>query len=182
MRETADNGLLVLEMLRHEGGPVVLDAGALNLLARTESWWDGVDRACVMTPHAGEFKRLTGEGVRSDDAERARKASAGAMKFGQVLLLKGARTVVAAPDGRLAVSTFANAALATAGSGDVLAGLIGALLAQGVEPFDAACLGVYLHGRAGERLSFRYGTAGLMASELPQEIALARHELDAHSS
>jgi NAD(P)H-hydrate epimerase len=98
-----------------------------------------------------------------------------------VLLLKGPRTVVAAPDGRAAVSTIANAALATAGSGDVLAGLIGALLAQNAQPFDAACLGVYLHARAGERLSMRLGNAGVLASDIAHEIPTTRHELDAHA-
>ncbi len=109
-------------------------------------------------------------------------AAAAAQKFGQVVVLKGARTVVAAPDGTAAVAPFANAALATAGSGDVLAGLIGALMAQGAKPFDAACLGVYLHGRAGERLSFRLGNAGVLASDIAHEIPATRHELDAHGA
>ena len=93
------------------------------------------------------------------------------------MVLKGARTVVAAPDGAGAVASFANAALATAGTGDVLAGTIGALLAQGVAPFAAARLGVYLHGRAGELVSQRVGDAGLLASDLTSALPVARREL-----
>ena len=177
MRETDDNRRLVVEALRHEGVPSVLDAGALNLLARTSEWWKDVARPCVMTPHPGEFKRLTGEEVGKDDVGRQKSALAGASKFGQVVLLKGARTVIATPDGHVAVSPFANAILATAGSGDVLSGVIGGLLAQGVVPFEAACLGVYLHGAAGEKVSKTLGDAGLLASELPYHVAVARAEL-----
>jgi ADP-dependent NAD(P)H-hydrate dehydratase / NAD(P)H-hydrate epimerase len=115
----------------------------------------------------------------SDDA-RAERAREAAERFGQVLVLKGARTVVAGADGRLAVAPFANPALATAGTGDVLAGAVAALLAQGLAPFEAACLGVYLHGMAGERVRERLGDAGLVASDLPLELALARRELHRH--
>ena len=94
-------------------------------------------------------------------------------------MLKGARTVVATPDGQTAVAPFANPALSTAGSGDVLAGTIGSLLAQGLAPFDAARLGVWLHGRAAARIGERLGDSGLLASDLPYEIAVARRELAA---
>jgi NAD(P)H-hydrate epimerase len=120
---------------------------------------------------------LTGISVSTDDDERARRAAEVSQTFGCVVVLKGARTVIAEPDGRIAVAPFANPALATAGSGDVLAGVIGALLAQDARPFDAACLGVYLHGSAGEKISARLGNAGLLASDLPYEIAIARAEL-----
>ena len=177
MRETDDNRRLVVEMLRHDGAPCVLDAGALNLLARTPDWWKDVARPCVMTPHPGEYARLMTDQAGKSDAARQRSAVAAARKFGQVVLLKGARTVIASPDGRVALSPYATAILATAGSGDVLSGVIGGLLAQGVSVFDAACLGVYLHGAAGERMTATLGDAGLLASELPYQVALARAEL-----
>lgn len=177
MRETDDNRRLVVEALRHDGFPAVLDAGALNLLARTDGWSEDVARPCVMTPHPGEYKRLTGQPAGKSDSERQGKALAAASRFGQVVLLKGARTVIASPNGELAVSPFASATLATAGSGDVLSGVIGGLLAQGVAPFDAACLGAYLHGAAGQKISTRLGDAGMLASELPYEVAVARAEL-----
>ncbi|MEO6349998.1 MAG: NAD(P)H-hydrate dehydratase [Candidatus Limnocylindrales bacterium] len=182
LKETDDYQSLIGALLTRVAKPVVVDAGAIGMLGRSREIWGSIKANCVIIPHAGEFERLTGEPASVTDVARIASARMAAAELRQVLVLKGARTVIAAADGRVAISPFANAALATAGSGDVLAGLVGALLAQGVEPFDAACLGVYLHGRAGERISFRVGNAGLLASDLPYEIALARHELDAHSS
>jgi ADP-dependent NAD(P)H-hydrate dehydratase / NAD(P)H-hydrate epimerase len=181
LRESEGYRSLVTGLVERDGPPMVLDGGALNLLARSGSWWSGARRQCVLTPHPGEFARLTGAEVGSGDDERVERAVEAANRFGQVVVLKGARTVAANPDGTAVLSPFANAALATAGSGDVLAGTIGALIAQGLRPFDAACLGVYLHGRAGERLSEQYGDAGVLASELPRVIAFARHELVAQN-
>jgi NAD(P)H-hydrate epimerase len=182
LKETAEYRELVLSLLRQAGSPAVVDAGALNMLAGSRGWEASTDRDLVLTPHPGEFARLTGTDVGADDGERLDRAMATASELGQVVVLKGARTVVAAPDGRAAVSTVANAALATAGSGDVLSGLIGALIAQGAAPFDAAAVGVYLHGRAGERLSWRLGDAGVLASDIAHEVPLARHELAQHST
>jgi NAD(P)H-hydrate epimerase len=166
--------------------PIVLDAEALRALATLDNWWDGVHRGAVLTPHSGEFVRLrTGSGIgpevdgdlATDDAARATAARSAAAAWNQVIVLKGARTVVAAPDGSLAVAPFENPALATGGTGDVLAGVIGSLLAQGLAPFDAARLGVYLHGLAGETVRERLGDAGLLASDLPDPIAIARRRL-----
>jgi NAD(P)H-hydrate epimerase len=166
--------------------PIVLDAEALRSLATMERWWDGERRPAVLTPHAGEFERLrAGSGVEhgadgdliADDAARAAAARAAASMWGQVVVLKGAKTVIAAPDGSVAVAPFENPALASGGTGDVLSGAIGSLLAQGLPPFDAARLGVYLHGLAGETVSERLGDAGLLASDLPDAIAIARKRL-----
>jgi NAD(P)H-hydrate epimerase len=187
-------GLATTELVRDlllAGGdaqppPIVLDAEALRSMATLGDWWSGMGRSAVLTPHAGEFARLrTGSGnepdgdgdLINDDDARARAATAAAAAWGQVVVLKGARTVIAAPDGRLAVAPFENPALATGGTGDVMAGVIGALLAQGVVPFDAARLGVYLHGMAGDSVRDRLGDAGLLASDLPEEIARARKRL-----
>jgi NAD(P)H-hydrate epimerase len=93
------------------------------------------------------------------------------------VVLKGARTVIGAPDGQVAVAPFENPALASGGTGDVLSGTIGALLAQGVDAFAAARLGVYLHGLAGEAVRERVGDAGLLASDLPDAVAMARRRL-----
>jgi hydroxyethylthiazole kinase-like uncharacterized protein yjeF len=182
LKETDDYRILITELLTKLSKPAVVDAGAIGMFRDRPDLFSSIKAHCVFTPHSGEFERLTGKKPGEGDAGRIASARSAASEVGQVMVLKGARTVIAAPDGRAAISPFANAALATAGSGDVLAGLIGALLSQGVKPFDAACLGVYLHGRAGERISFRVGNAGLIASDLPYEIALARHELDAHSA
>ena len=166
--------------------PIVLDAEALRGLASTDNWWEGVRRPAVLTPHVGEFRRLrAGSGhapdedgdLIADDAARARAAAAAAVEWGHVVVLKGARTVIASQTGETAVAPFENPALATGGTGDVLSGAIGSLLAQGLRPFDAACLGVYLHGLAGDAVRERLGDSGLLASDLPFEIALARRRL-----
>ena len=178
LREGRDTAaLLTLLLGRAAATPVVLDGGALNLLSRSGEWWRGLRAPAVLTPHPGEFARLSGSAVGDDDVERAQRCREAARRFGAVVVLKGANTVIGAPDGRLAVAPFANAALATAGTGDVLAGTIGALLAQGVAAFDAARAGVYLHAAAAAQLSERLGDAGLAASDLPFEIALARARL-----
>jgi len=139
-----------------------------------------------LTPHVGEFLRLrAADGVDPeklgdlvfDDGRRLAAAREAAREWGQVVVLKGARTVIADRDGRTAVSPFENPALASAGTGDVLAGTIGALLAQGLGTFEAAQLGVYLHALAGGAVSDRLGDAGLLASDLTAELPLARKRL-----
>ncbi len=168
---------LVVRLVARSGPPMVVDGGALNMLARSGNWWTGAQRDCVLTPHPTEFERITGRPVTADDDQRRERCVEAAARFGQVVVLKGARTVIASPAGQICVAPFANPALATAGSGDVLAGLIGALLAQGMAPFDGACLGVFMHGMAGDRINQRLGDAGLLASDLPYEIAVVRHDL-----
>lgn len=177
LRPGQDTVALVGALLGQDGAPAVLDAEALNVLAATPEWWTGVSRSLVLTPHPGEFERLDGSAVGPDDPERGARARAAAKRWVQVLVLKGARTVIAAGDGRWSRAPFANPALATAGTGDVLAGTVAALLAQGCQPYDAARLGVYLHGVAAERASERLGDAGLLASDLPLLMAHARRDL-----
>ncbi len=188
-------GLATTELVRAlltvpdaEPSPAVLDAEALRALATLDRWWEGVTRRSVMTPHPGEFDRLrAGSGhepgddgdLADDDTARAAAARAAAGQWGQVVVLKGARTVVADPDGNVSVAPFENPALASGGTGDVLAGTIGALLAQGLAPPAAARLGVYLHGLAGEAVRERIGDAGLLASDLPDQLAIARRRLTA---
>lgn len=166
--------------------PAVLDAEALRTLASADGWWTSVTRSCVLTPHAGEFARLrAGSGheagedgdLNDDDDARVRAATAAATEWRQVVVLKGAKTVIAAPDGAVSVAPFENPAMASGGTGDVLAGTIGALLAQGLAPYDAARLGVYLHGLAGEAVRDRIGDAGLLAGDLPDAVPPARKRL-----
>ena len=187
-------GLATAELVRElldapddeQVAPIVLDAEALRSLATMDNWWEGSRRPAILTPHAGEFGRLRagsgldpeGDGDLVDnDAARVGAARDAAAAWRQVVVLKGARTVIAAPDGQVAVAPFENPALASGGTGDVLAGVLGALLAQGLEPFAAARLGVYLHGLAGEQVRERLGDAGLLASDLPEGIAMARRRL-----
>jgi len=169
-----------------EPAPTVLDAEALRSLATVDGWANDVGARCVLTPHVGEFLRLRAADGHSkdklgdlvfDDAKRLAAARDAARDWGQVVVLKGARSVIAAPDGRTAVAPFENPALASGGTGDVLSGTIGALLAQGLGTFEAAQLGVYLHGLAGEAVRARIGDAGLLASDLTAELPIARKRL-----
>ena len=178
--------LLLTATNETEAAPVVLDAEALRSLATMDGWWERGHRPAVLTPHAGEFARLrAGSGhepaddgdLRGDDDARVAAARDAAVAWGAVVVLKGARTVIAAADGTVAVAPFENPALASGGTGDVLSGAIGSLLAQGLEPFAAARLGVYLHGVAGDGIRERFGDAGLLAADLPDGLAIARKRL-----
>ena len=157
--------------------PAVVDADGLNALAGAARWWQGTSGDLVLTPHPGEFARLAGADAPAadDDDGRAAAVADAALRWDQVVVLKGARTVVAEPEGEVLRSDVSTPALATAGSGDVLAGAIGAFLAGGATPLAAAGCGVAVHGAAGLLAAERNGTAGTMARDvaelLPQAIA-----------
>ncbi|MFN3975122.1 MAG: NAD(P)H-hydrate dehydratase [Dehalococcoidia bacterium] len=146
--------------------PLVLDADALNILAHQEGWWEKVRAPAVLTPHPGEMARLLDTTIEEVERNRLHTAQQAARRWGVTVVLKGPFTVVASPEGNLRLSPFANPALATAGTGDVLAGAIAGLMAQGMHPFDAASLGVFLHGAAGEVLRAEAGDAGTLAGDL----------------
>ncbi len=160
-------------------GPAVVDAEGLNSLAAIPDWWTAAARPLILTPHPGELERLEGIPVGGDDAERVERARSAAIRWRQVVVLKGARTVIASPDGAVAVAVAAapNPALGTGGTGDVLAGILGGLLAQGATTWDAACLGVHLHAAAGGHVRERLGDAGLLASDLLSELPRVRRHL-----
>jgi NAD(P)H-hydrate epimerase len=156
---------------------VVIDADGLNNLAKLESWWKELAAPAVITPHPGELSRLAGLPVEEIQSDRLAVARGYAGEWGVTVVLKGANTVVAAPDGRARLSPFANPGLASGGTGDVLAGAIAGLIAQGMEPYEAASLGVYLHGLAGERVREELGDAGMIASDLLVALPRAMKEL-----
>jgi NAD(P)H-hydrate epimerase len=151
----------------------VFDADALSILAGLRDWARRLPPLSVLTPHPGEMARLAGESF----ASRVELAAAKAREWGHVVVLKGAYTVIAAPDDRASVNPVATPALATAGTGDVLAGVIAGLLAQGLDPYHAAVLGTYLHGRAGELLAAERGPAGGGASDLAELLPRSRREV-----
>ena len=157
--------------------PTVVDADGLNTLAQTPQWWQHLAETAILTPHPGEMARLTGKSTRDVQADRIGIAVESAARWNKIVVLKGAHTIVAYPDGRTMLSPFANPGLATAGTGDVLAGCIAGLLSQGASLEDAASLGVYLHGLTGERVRDRLGDTGMVASDLLPELPLAIRSL-----
>jgi NAD(P)H-hydrate epimerase len=157
--------------------PLILDADALNILAKQPEWWQLLPPGCILTPHPGEMGRLTGRPTKEVQANRLELAADMAAKWGQIVLLKGAHTVIAGPDGRTMVLPFANPALAKAGSGDVLAGAIVSLRAQGLAPFEAAVAGGYLHGLSGELARENLGAAAVTASDLVGVLPMAIREV-----
>lgn len=147
--------------------PMVIDADGLKLLAQIENWPALLPKETVLTPHPGEMATLTGLDKSALQSDRIGLAQKYAAQWGHVVVLKGAFTVVAAPDGRATVQPFATSALARAGTGDVLAGMITGLLAQGVKPYEAAITGTYLHGLAGELAATAIGaTASVLAGDV----------------
>lgn len=161
---------------------VVLDADALNALAHTPGWTAGLPPGrVILTPHPGEMGRLLGRSIAAVETQRLETAQEAARAWQQVVILKGAYSLIAGPDGRVAINPFANPALATAGTGDVLAGAIVGLLAQGLAPFDAARLGAYLHGLAGELASEEIGEAGVVAGDLLPRLPTAMRRLRAEA-
>jgi NAD(P)H-hydrate epimerase len=159
--------------------PTLLDADGLNCWARLDPR-PTLPAHAVLTPHPAEMARLCAATPGEVTAHAWELARARAAEWNAVVLLKGPYTVIAAPDGTLAVLPVATPALATAGSGDVLAGAIAGLLAQGVPPFGAACLGAWLHGAAGRLCEAEIGPAGTMAGDLigrlPRVLAGLRRE------
>jgi ADP-dependent NAD(P)H-hydrate dehydratase / NAD(P)H-hydrate epimerase len=163
--------LQVLEQLRampDEQRPhLVIDADGLNNLSALERWWTLLPSGTVITPHPGEMGRLcNGLTVSGGNIDRLELARSKAREWQVSLVLKGACTIIAEPDGHTRINWLANPALATAGTGDVLAGMIAGLLAQKVTSFDAASAAVYLHTSASELVSAEIGHAGLLASDL----------------
>ena len=146
--------------------PVVIDADGLNNLARSDAWPARLRGPTVLTPHPGEMATLTGQSTIEVQADRLGIAGSSADKWGQTVLLKGAHSIVASPTGTQCILPFANPALAAGGTGDVLTGIIGGLMAQGLTPYDATALGGYLHGTAGEVARNSMGRAGVVASDL----------------
>lgn len=164
--------LRALDMLK-TGKPVVIDADAISAFAsRREELFEAIHGACVITPHEGEFKRIFD--VTGDKLTRARHA---ARRSGAVIVLKGSDTVIAAPDGRAIINSNAPATLATAGSGDVLGGIVLGLLAQNMDAFPAAAAAVWLHGAAAAVFG-----AGLIAEDLPDLLPQVLHRLGKDSS
>jgi len=156
---------------------LVLDADALNILAKIPNWWQQLTDDVILTPHPGEMARLAGIPVDEVQSDRVGIAKRVALEWHKTIVLKGAYTVIAAPNGQSRTSSIANPGLASAGTGDVLVGVIAGLLAQGLSLFDAAVCGVLLHGEAGEIVKARLGDAGMIATDLLPVLPLVIKQL-----
>jgi len=146
--------------------PLVIDADGLNALARRKNWWEMLPEKTILTPHPGEMARLTGLSTKEIQANRLKIAIDYAKQWKCIVVLKGAYTVIGLPDGTAKVIPFANDGLATAGTGDVLAGMIVGFLGQAISPEHSAILGAYLHGYAGELATQKHGKRGMTAGDL----------------
>jgi NAD(P)H-hydrate epimerase len=164
-------------ILRECQVPVVLDADALNLLALSPGILQARRAPTVLTPHPGEAARLLACTTAEIQADRPKAARCLAERFSSTVVLKGAHTLVAGTDGMLSLNVTGNSGMATAGSGDVLTGLLAALLARGLGTYDAARLAVFLHGLAGDLAAATSGEDGLVAGDILAEIPKAYLEL-----
>jgi len=165
---------LVQSLMKHLDRPSVLDADALNALASRAALLTECKIPPILTPHPGEMARLevdaTSQTVNADRIGTARRF---ARERGVLVVLKGARTLIARPDGLLAICPTGNPGMATAGTGDVLTGMIVGLLAQGVTAWEAACAATYLHGSAGDLAAQQLGQSGMLAGDLVAHIPYA---------
>ncbi len=158
--------------------PTVIDADGINLLATIPNWWERLTSPCVLTPHPGEMGRLTGVNTKEVIQHRWELAREKAQEWGIVLVLKGAHTLIASPDGNLVVLPFKTDALATAGTGDVLAGIITGLIAQGAKPFEAAIAGAYLHGLSGVLAGCTHTNRSVIARDIIEHLGEALKKIE----
>ncbi len=177
---TADAADAILDRLLQLDQPAVVDADALNLIARRKQWPATFKAKAVLTPHPGEMKRLGAligrNDVPTDDDGRTRLAVEAARAFGQIMVLKGSRTVVT--DGRrVYLNDTGDSSLSKAGTGDVLSGMIASLIGQKMEPFFAAAVAVRLHGRAGEIAGQRFGCRSVLARDVIDAIPETLREI-----
>jgi ADP-dependent NAD(P)H-hydrate dehydratase / NAD(P)H-hydrate epimerase len=169
---------LVLDVIRQAPCPLVLDADALTTVAEDLTILDRASQPLILTPHPGEMARLIGASTHDVQENRIQVASEFSTRHGVFLVLKGNRTVVAAPDGTIVVNSSGTPAMASGGMGDALTGMIAGFLSQGLAPFKAACLGVFVHGTAADRCFGGIASRGLLASDLLSEIPVVVGDLE----
>ena len=165
-----DTAALVKKLLLKAPCPMVLDADAISAISDDPGILLKAQVPVVLTPHPGEMARICHCSVSDVQRDRLESASRFAKKYGAVLVLKGHRSIIAAPDGRVAINSTGNPAMASGGMGDTLTGIIAGLLAQGFDEFRAACLGVYVHGAACDRVFEEVSSRGLLATDMLDEV------------
>ena len=169
--QSEQTAIALISQLRRVQCPVVIDADAINILANHKAWLQQLPKGVILTPHPLEFDRL--EGHSADTYERLNKASSLAERLQGYVILKGHYTAICFPDGHIAFNPTGNAGMATAGSGDVLTGILTALLARGYKPEDACKVGVYLHGLAGDLAAIDLGEESMLASDIIRYLSRA---------
>ena len=162
---------VLCSLIKNADCNLIIDADGINLLSLNTNVLKEAKKTPVLTPHPLEFARLCGLSADDVQADRINLAKKFAKEYGCVLVLKGANTIIASPDGKLAINTSGNPGLSKGGSGDVLAGVISSFVCQGTDVFDSAVLGVHLHGRAADVLKEKISEYGLLPSDLPMAIA-----------
>ena len=167
---TKETREFLYKILENSNLPTVVDADGITLLANNLSLLKKLKTPIVLTPHPGEMARLIGKDIGFVQANRIEVATQFSKKYNTYLVLKGSRSLVSTPDGKLYINPTGNPSMATGGTGDVLTGVIGGFLAQGYKPDDAAILGVFIHGLAGDILTEEIGSPGILASELANKI------------
>lgn len=165
-----DTVKLVIEILKKNSLPAVLDADALSALSLVPESLEYMNKKTILTPHPGEMARLTGLTVKEIQDNRVEIARQYSEKWGCIIVLKGARTIVAEPGGMIHINITGNPALACGGSGDVLTGIISGLLARGLSPLEAAAGGVCIHGMAADSLARKSGNSGILAGEVADAV------------
>ena len=166
--KAAETVAALKKFLQEVDKPLVLDADALNIIAENKELLSVLPENTILTPHVKEFERLFGECV--DKQQRLEFQRVMAQKFKVIIVLKGAGTTTMLPDGRCYVNSTGNPGMATAGSGDVLTGIILSLLAQRYTPEEAAIIGVFMHGRAGDKAAEKLGMESMIASDITKSL------------
>ncbi len=167
---TVQSDELVTALFQQTETPIILDADGINIAARHISILEAAHAPLVLTPHPAELSRLLNLTVAQVQADRQTIAVTAAKRFDAIVVLKGHRTVIAQPNGTVYINDTGNPGMAVAGSGDVLAGMIAGLAAQGLPLWDAACCGVYLHGAAGDRAAARLSQHAMLPTDLLDEL------------
>ena len=162
---------MLFEFLKTLKNPCVLDADALNIISQHQNFFDFIPENSILTPHPKEFERLFGSSA--DSLERMKKASKKAQELGIIIVLKGANTLIATPDGKLFFNSTGNPGMAVGGSGDVLTGIIAGLLAQNYSSEDSALLGVFLHGLSGDLALSEQSQESLMPQDMIENLGSA---------
>ncbi len=170
--------ILVENIIENSDCPVIIDADGINVLHDRIDILRKAKASIILTPHPGEFSRLTGTPVSEIMKNKLQMSKDFVEKYGVTLVLKGAGTVIAAPERQLFVSSTGNAGLSRGGSGDVLAGIIGSFVAQGISPVDACCAGVFIHGMCADRIATKTSMQGMLPSDLINELPLLFHDMN----